>query len=776
MSWIRATDEQRERRPTDVVRGVVGGVGFVAVGLWANAGADALSKLAELCNSLPDGLDGLARALVALGSVWAVLAAALVLAAFRRWVPALTVLVAGLVAVGVSAGFHAWFGVESTTGLSVDVRAGAGPRFPAAAVATLTAIALVLSPYLVRAVRRMLGVLLVLVAIATMYLGVALVPDVVGGLFLGIAVAGAVLAVVGAPGGRPSRDEVSASLESLGFEVGRITAVPVGPRRAAVYDVTAGSAEPVRVYAFGRDQRDAQLAAKALRWTVYREPGVAVFGSRLQEVEHVAYGALVAARAGATVPDVVRTAPVGAGDALLVTAVPAGERLSDLPVADVDDATLDRVWAAAGTLHDAGISHGRLDGDHLRADGDRIVVDDFSSVDLTANAFWLDRDRVTVLVTTAAIVGDERAIAAARRALGDDGLGALIPMVQPASLPPGAFRDTAHLGKQLKELRAALVTATGAQDAAPLKIRRLSVMNVGMLVGVVIALLILIPSLEDIDFASVQSQFEHAVWAWVALAALLYPLIPLSWGTALMGAVNAELPVVPTALTQLAATFLNLVTPNGIGGTALQIDYLHRRDIPVASATSSYALSTGVGGIVQMILLLTAAALSSTALDVTSNHGSVGLWVVALAAAAIGLVLLIPKVRGKVVPAVRRAAHDMWTVLHDPRKAAQLVGGNLAGNLLYPSILGLCLLGFGQSLGFAELVVVQIGAGMLGAVAPVPGGMGVQEAALTAGLTSFGIASAPALAAVLVFRLITFFLPPIGGFVTLRSLRNRGLV
>ena len=106
----------------------------------------------------------------------------------------------------------------------------------------------------------------------------------------------------------------------------------------------------------------------------------------------------------------------------------------------------------------------------------------------------------------------------------------------------------------------------------------------------------------------------------------------------------------------------------------------------------------------------------------------------------------------------------------------QLVGGNLAGNLLYPAMLGLCLLAFGQSLGYADLIVVQIAAGMLGAVAPVPGGMGVQEAALTAGLTSFGIPAAPALVAVLVFRTITFFLPPIAGFFTLRQLRNRGLV
>jgi uncharacterized membrane protein YbhN (UPF0104 family) len=69
---------------------------------------------------------------------------------------------------------------------------------------------------------------------------------------------------------------------------------------------------------------------------------------------------------------------------------------------------------------------------------------------------------------------------------------------------------------------------------------------------------------------------------------------------------------------------------------------------------------------------------------------------------------------------------------------------------------------------------VQIGAGMLGNVAPVPGGIGVQEAALTAGLTSFGIPATPALATVIVFRAITFAIPPIFGFFTLRWLRAKG--
>jgi uncharacterized membrane protein YbhN (UPF0104 family) len=188
-------------------------------------------------------------------------------------------------------------------------------------------------------------------------------------------------------------------------------------------------------------------------------------------------------------------------------------------------------------------------------------------------------------------------------------------------------------------------------------------------------------------------------------------------------------------------------------------------------------LSTGVGGAIQMILFFGAAAITSTAIDTGSSSdssSSTTLIVIAVVAALIGIVLAVPKLRGKVVPQVKRAATDIWAVVRNPRKALQLIGGDTAGNLIYPALLGLVLLAFHQHLSFAELVVVQVGAGMVGNVAPVPGGIGVTEAALVGGLTAFGIAPTPALAAVLVFRGITFAIPPIIGFFTLRWLRAKG--
>ena len=333
-------------------------------------------------------------------------------------------------------------------------------------------------------------------------------------------------------------------------------------------------------------------------------------------------------------------------------------------------------------------------------------------------AYWRDRDVAALLVGTAALVGDDRAIAAAVTAIGPDRVSAAIPLIQPAALPRGAGVGVEHFGKVLKELRTAVATATGVDDVAPLKVKRLSLVNIGMLIGIVLALAIAIPSLEAVDWHTVQQEFEHATWGWAVLTLMLWPLIPMAWATALMGCVAIDLPFVPTVLTQVACSFLNLITPNGIGGTALQLDYLHHQDVPVASGASAMVLSTGVGGAIQMVLFLIAAAITATSVESSSSGVSISLGAIAVGAALVGVVLWIPKVRSKVVPAVKRAANDIWSVLRNPKKGLQLVGGDLAGNLIYPALLGLCLLAFGQSLTFAQLVVVQVGAGMLGNVAP----------------------------------------------------------
>src|SRR6185312_1132849 len=54
VSWIRAADEERERRPADAARCAIGVLGLAAAGLWADAGNDATARLVVFFNGLPN--------------------------------------------------------------------------------------------------------------------------------------------------------------------------------------------------------------------------------------------------------------------------------------------------------------------------------------------------------------------------------------------------------------------------------------------------------------------------------------------------------------------------------------------------------------------------------------------------------------------------------------------------------------------------------------------------------------------------------------------------
>jgi uncharacterized protein (TIRG00374 family) len=109
-------------------------------------------------------------------------------------------------------------------------------------------------------------------------------------------------------------------------------------------------------------------------------------------------------------------------------------------------------------------------------------------------------------------------------------------------------------------------------------------------------------------------------------------------------------------------------------------------------------------------------------------------------------------------------------------KLGLLILGSLATEVLFAAALGLFAQGFGYDISLAELLVINISVSLLGSLVPVPGNIGVAEFGLTVGLVSAGMAEEAAFAAVLLYRIATFYLPPLWGFFALGWLqRNRYL-
>ena len=144
--------------------------------------------------------------------------------------------------------------------------------------------------------------------------------------------------------------------------------------------------------------------------------------------------------------------------------------------------------------------------------------------------------------------------------------------------------------------------------------------------------------------------------------------------------------------------------------------------------------------------------------------------------------LAVPKYRRAVTQAVPRyramlgsqasSAATALRVLRSPSKVGMVFAGKLGAQVLQAIILGLCLRAFGYHATMAELILVNSIADLFAGFMPVPGGMGVAEAAYTAGLVALGVPSAAAMSTAIAFRMVTYYLPPIWGAIAMRWLRQ----
>jgi glycosyltransferase 2 family protein len=269
----------------------------------------------------------------------------------------------------------------------------------------------------------------------------------------------------------------------------------------------------------------------------------------------------------------------------------------------------------------------------------------------------------------------------------------------------------------------------------------------------------------------------QSTWSMVALILALsaFPMAALTLGAA----ANQPLPLLRTTQVELAGTFVNRIAPNGIGRAVVSGRFLVTRGLRSDQAAAAVAATVVAGLIVH-----TGGIVLTTSLDgVRSMHHLPTLMrPVALATA----VLVALAVAGWA--AIRRSDRDgrfgLWPrsvarqlmgLLRDPVRAGRVLAGVLTATIL-------TVLAFWASMNavmptalLPAATIYLIGTAVSN-IAPAPGGIGVTEAALTTGLVMSGMPAAPSLAGVLIFRLVSFWLPTLlGGISWLWLWRSKSL-
>jgi uncharacterized protein (TIRG00374 family) len=131
-------------------------------------------------------------------------------------------------------------------------------------------------------------------------------------------------------------------------------------------------------------------------------------------------------------------------------------------------------------------------------------------------------------------------------------------------------------------------------------------------------------------------------------------------------------------------------------------------------------------------------------------------------------------VNKQVRPLIAEVVPHLLEIVHRPSKLAAGLGGAVGLTLSYVACLAALVHAFGGHLSFASIAVVCMAGLALGALVPTPGGLGAVEGAMAAGLTAAGLPGATAVSTVLLFRLVTFWLPAAPGWLAFAYLQRHG--
>lgn len=603
-------------------------------------------------------------------------------------------------------------------------------------------------------------------------------------LALGSAIGSAALVAFGSPQRRPGSATLRAGLATAGLEVDELGAEAT-ERGLRTYTGTADG-ESIDVVYLDRDDRDVELFSRVVRSIRVRD----VDEQRISVTPRVRAAQLVMAtsmaeRAQARVPAVLAVAPMGDDSAIVAMSSPLGVPLRSLEAGDVSDRALDDMWVQLGRLHDAKMAHRSLSRDHLMLDGDRATLLGMDTAIVASSAESRAVDRADLLVSTAQTVGVDRALDAAVRVVPTADLEAALPFVQLPALPAHARREAKKPKHFVDEIRTGLQERLGAEAVELAELERVSFGKLVVWVGFAVLAFFLLTLISN--WADIVDAMTGIDWIWVAPIVLATLGGTVGGAMSLAGSVIRPIPLWPATIIMFGQSFLNRFTPMNAGGMAMRIRYLQKGGTDVTVATAAIGLTSAASGVMQAVFIVFFVLWSSSdpTGDVsTGSGGGPDLTLIAVFAGAIvvaGIVMaLTPKFRRWVIAFVKstveKIRHDFGELARRPSKLGLLFGGAAIAKMSTIVAFVASCRAFDVDIPFAELGAMYLVANTIASTVPTPGGVGAIEAALILVLTNAGVPQATAWAAVLLFRLINYWLPTIPGYVCLKISERREYV
>ncbi|ORB74914.1 lysylphosphatidylglycerol synthase transmembrane domain-containing protein [Mycobacterium scrofulaceum] len=598
------------------------------------------------------------------------------------------------------------------------------------------------------------------------------------GLAVGWLVGSLVVLVVGTPALEVPLEAAVRAMAKRGFVVSRLTVVRPAGRGPLV--LSAGCAEPDReavVELYGPHQRSGGTLRQL--WIKLRlrdtETGPLVTSMR-RAVEHRALMTIAFGEAHLANTATIAVATLDRGWILYSHRPPRGTPLDRC----AQSTPVDRVWQSLRVLNDQQIAHLDLRGNEITVDDGAVLFGGFHSAEYGATDAQLQSDIAQLLVTTSALYDPKSAVAAAIDAFDRDTILSASRRLTKVAVPRSIRRSVPNAGAVISGARAEVKRQTGADQ---IKTQTITRFTRGQIIQ-----LVLFGALVYVAYPFISTaptffyQLRTANWWFALLGLAVSALTYLGAAAALWACTDGTVNFWRLSFVQVANTFAATTTPAGVGGLALSTRYLQKSGLTAMRATAAVALQQAVQVIVHLLLLIFFSAVAGASMHLSHFVPSATMLYLigGVALGIVGTLLFVPKSRRwlatEVRPKLNEVTGDLVKLAREPRRLALILLGCAGTTLGAALALWASVEAFGGGTTFVTVTVVTMVGGTLASAAPTPGGVGAVEAALIGGLAAFGVPAAVGVPSVLLYRVLTCWLPVFVGWPVMRWLTKNEMI
>lgn len=605
------------------------------------------------------------------------------------------------------------------------------------------------------------------------------------GLAVGWLVGALVVLVVGTPALEVPLDGAVRAMARRGFRVSALTVVRPAGRGPlllnAVQDHTADTTDPDEgtavVELYGPHQRGGGFLRQFWSKLRLRDSETAPLQASMRRaVEHQALMAISVGELTLANTTPIAVASLDRGWTLYAhrtsRGTPIDECAPEIPVT--------RVWDSLGVLHSQQISHGDLRSKKVTVVDGTPMFGGFAYAEYGASEAHLHTDIAQLLLTTTDLYGAEPAVRAAITVFGNEAVLAASRRLTKAAVPKRVRMAVPQASSAMSTARDEVKRQTGADQIETATITRFTRSQLIQMVLLLALVYVAYPFIATVPVFF--EELRKANWWWALAGLAVSALKYLGAGAALWACADGLVKYRHLAIMQVANTFAATTTPAGVGGLALSTRFLQKGGLGALRATTAVALQQSVQVITHVTLLIVFSAAAGASADLSRFVPSTTvLYLIGGAAlGAVGISLFVPKLRRWLATAVRprlqEVIDDLVELAREPRRLAVIVLGCAATTLGAALALWASIEAFGGDTSFVTVTIVTMVGGTLASAAPTPGGVGAVEAALIGGLAAFGVPAAVAVPSVLLYRILTCWLPVFIGWPIMRWLTRSNMI